>query len=64
MLIMSVQKFISNDFNITSNLEIGKIVEGTVKNIQPYGAFIEFEGNKVRIIAYRRYISSKNKVTI
>ena len=36
------KKFILNDWN--NNLKEGDIVQGTVTNIKPYGAFIEIEG--------------------
>ena len=36
------KKFISNSWN--NNLKEGDVVNGTVTNIKPYGAFIEIEG--------------------
>ncbi len=52
-------------FNISeSNLEKGMVVEGKVKQIKPYGAFVELENRNKWIAIYRRYISIKDKITI
>ena len=45
------------------DLENGNIVCGIVKNIRPFGAFIEIGGGVVRAFTYRGYISIKNKIT-
>lgn len=45
---------------INSELKEGDIVNGIVKNIRPYGVFVEIGGGIVRIIAHRRYICCKN----
>lgn len=45
-------------FNISeSNLEKGMIVEGKVKQIKPYGAFIELENRYKWTFIYWRHIS-------
>lgn len=46
---------------INNELQIGDVVNGIIKNIRPYGVFVEIGGGVVRIITYRRYISGKNK---
>lgn len=46
---------------INSELKVGDIVNGIIKNIRPYGVFVEIGGGIVRFITYRRYIRSKNK---
>ena len=52
-------------FNISeSNLEKGMIVEGKVKQIKPYGAFIELENRYKWTFIYRRYMCIKNKIAI
>lgn len=38
-----------------SDLEKGKIVEGKVKRIKPYGVFIELENRYKWTFIYRRY---------
>ena len=45
------------------NINKGEIVKGTVRNIQPYGAFIRTDDGIDRITIYRRYFYSKNKDT-
>jgi len=45
-------------FNISeSNLSKGMVVEGKVKDIKPYGAFIELTNRNKWTSIYRRYIS-------
>ena len=52
-------------FNIAdSNLTKGMIVNGTVKQIKPYGAFIELENRNKWTSIYRRYVCIKNKISI
>ena len=46
---------------INSELQPGDIINGIVKNIRPYGVFVEIGGGIVRIATHRKYISSKNK---
>lgn len=36
--------------NVFKELKIGEKVKGTVKNIQPYGAFIELENGKIGLV--------------
>jgi len=51
-------------FNISeSNLKEGMIVNGKVKQIKPYGAFIELENRNKWTALYRGYINIKNKDT-
>ena len=45
---MIYKKFIPNNRN--NNFKIGDIVAGTVKNIKPYGAFVELEGGKIGLL--------------
>lgn len=45
---MKVQKFIN--IEELDNLKNGDIVEGTVKNIEPFGAFIELKGGLVGLL--------------
>ena len=45
------------------NMNKGSIVKGTVRNIQPHGAFIRTDDGIDRIIIYRRYFCGKNKDT-
>lgn len=49
---------------IKKDLKEGTIVYGIVKNIRPYGAFVEIGGGIVRISTYRRYICCKDKITV
>lgn len=52
-------------FNISeSNLSQGMIVNGKVKSIKPYGAFIEIDNRNKWTFIHRRYISIKNKISI
>ena len=45
-------------FNISeSNLSKGMIVKGIVKEIKPYGAFVEIENRNKWTFIHRRYIS-------
>ncbi len=45
-------------FNISeSDLTKGMIVDGKVKQIKPYGAFIELKNRYKWTFIYRRYIS-------
>lgn len=46
---------------INSELQVGDVVNGIVKNIRPYGVFVEIGGGIVRTITYRRHICCKNK---
>lgn len=39
------------------------VYAGIVKNIKPYGAFVEIGGGVVRLSTYRRYFGIKNKIT-
>lgn len=55
----SVEKEVINWIN--NELQIGDTVNGIVKNIRPYGVFVEIGGGIVRIITYRGYLSGKNK---
>ena len=48
-------------FNISdSNLEKGMVVNGTVKKIKPYGAFIEIENRNKWFVIHRRYLCFEN----
>ncbi len=47
-----------------NDLKEGTCVCGIVKNIRPYGAFIEIGGRNCRNGTYRRYICCKNKIPI
>ena len=47
-----------------NELKEGTCVCGIVKNIRPYGAFIEIGGRNCRNGTYRRYICCKNKIPI
>ena len=52
-------------FNIAdSNLTKGMIVNGTVKQIKPYGAFIELENRNKWTFIHRRYVCIENKISI
>lgn len=52
-------------FNISeSNLHEGMIVNGKVKNIKPYGAFIEIDNRNKWTFIHRRHERIKNKVAI
>lgn len=52
-------------YNISeSGLEKGMIVNGKVKNIKPYGAFIELDNRSKWAFIYRRHVYIKNKNTI
>ena len=43
-------------FNISNtNLEKGMIVNGKIKNIVPYGAFVEIENRSKWAFIHRRY---------
>lgn len=48
---------------VKNDLKIGNIVCGIIKNIRPFGAFVEIGGGVVRTFTYRRYINIKNKIT-
>lgn len=48
---------------VKNDLKVGNIVSGIVKNMRPFGAFVEIGGGIVRTYTYRRYISFKNKIT-
>lgn len=53
-----------SDKMITFNeMNKGSIVSGTVKNIKPYGAFIQTDNGIDRIAIYRRHFCSQNKDT-
>ena len=47
-----------------SNLSEGMKVNGTVKQIKPYGAFIELNNRSIRTFTYRGYVCIKNKNTL
>ena len=52
-------------FNVSdTDLCEGMKVKGTVKNIKPYGAFIELSDRNKWTSTYRRYVSFKNKVSL
>ena len=38
-----------------TELSEGMVVKGTVKQIKPYGAFVEIENRNKRTAIYRRY---------
>lgn len=46
---------------INSEVQVGDVVNGIIKNIRPYGVFVEVGGGIVRSITHRRYICRKNK---
>lgn len=46
---------------INSELKTGDVINGIVKNIRPYGVFVEIGGGIVRIATYRKYFGCKNK---
>lgn len=50
---MKYQKFNISDINLNK----GMIVQGKVKDIKPYGAFIELQNRSKRTSIYRRYFS-------
>lgn len=45
---MECNKFIPT--SVASNLREGMIVKGKIKNIKPYGAFVEIEGGKTGLL--------------
>lgn len=48
---------------VKNELQEGMIVCGIVKNIRPYGVFVEIGGGVCRTATYRRYFYCKNKNT-
>ncbi len=47
-----------------SGLMQGMIVNGKIKTIKPYGAFVELENRYKWTFIYRRYMCIKNKIAI
>ena len=52
-------------FDISNtNLEKGMIVNGKIKKIVPYGAFVEIENRSKWTFVHRRHEHIKNKITL